>query len=155
MVTPIFFVNKIHVFMLKEFKAFAIQGNLIDTAVAFVMGVAFGKITSAFIDGMIMPLVSTIFQTDFKTWQTELSPEVKDATGKVLDPGIFVKYGDFVAAIINFIVVALVMFLIVKAVAAAKKASEKEAAAVVVAPSPPPAQETLLSEIRDLLKAGR
>ena len=141
--------------MLKEFKAFAIQGNLIDTAVAFVMGVAFGKITSAFIDGMVMPLVSTIFQTDFKTWQTELRPEVKDAAGKVLDAGIFVKYGDFVSAIINFIVVALVMFLIVKAVAAAKKASEKEAAAVVVPPPPPPVQETLLSEIRDLLKSGR
>ncbi len=139
--------------MLKEFKAFAIQGNLIDTAVAFVMGVAFGKITSSFIDGMIMPLVSIIFQTDFKTWQTELSPEVKDATGKVIDPGIFVKYGDFVAAIVNFIIVALVMFLIVKAVAAAKKATEKEVAAA--APAPPPVQETLLSEIRDLLKAGR
>lgn len=139
--------------MLKEFKAFAMSGNLVDVAVAFVMGGAFGKITSSFIDGMVMPLVSMITQADFSTWKTVLKPAVIGADGKVTQPEVAVMYGDFVSAIINFLVVALVMFMIVKAIAAAKKSAEKEAEA---APAPPPpAQEILLGEIRDLLKSSR
>ena len=139
--------------MLKEFKAFAISGNLVDVAIAFVMGGAFGKITSSFIDGMVMPLVSMITQTDFSTWKTTLKAAVIGADGKETAPEVAVKYGDFVSAVINFLIVAMVMFMIVKAIASAKKAAEKEAEA---APAPaPPAQEVLLTEIRDLLKSGR
>lgn len=138
--------------MLKEFKAFAISGNLVDVAIAFVMGGAFGKITSSFIDGMVMPLVSMITQTDFTTWTTTLKEASKAADGKDI-PAIVIKYGDFVSAVINFLIVAMVMFMIVKAIAAAKKAAEKEAEA---APAPAtPVQEVLLTEIRDLLKSGR
>ena len=135
--------------MLKEFKDFAIKGNLVDTAIAFVMGMAFGKITSAFIDGMVMPLVSMLTDADFTTWKTVLKEAVVAADGKVVSPEVAVKYGDFVSAIIYFIIVALVMFLIVKAVASAKKAEPAPALA------PPPVQEVLLSEIRDLLKSGK
>ena len=139
--------------MLKEFKAFAISGNLIDTAIAFVMGLAFAKITTAFIDGMVMPLVSIIVQADFTTWKTVLKEAVKNADGTIASPEVAVKYGDFVSAIIYFLTVAIIMFMIVKSVAAAKKAAKAEAAATP--PPPPPAQEVLLSEIRDLLKSGR
>lgn len=139
--------------MLKEFKAFAISGNLIDTAIAFVMGLAFAKITTAFIDGMVMPLVSMIVQADFTTWKTVLKEAVKNADGTIASPEVAVKYGDFVSAIIYFLTVAIIMFMIVKSVAAAKKAAAEEAAATP--PQAPPAQELLLGEIRDLLKSGR
>ncbi len=140
--------------MLKEFKAFAISGNLVDTAIAFVMGLAFGKITTAFIDGMVMPLVSMIVQSDFTTWKTILQPAVIGTDGKEMAPEVAIKYGDFVSAIIYFIVVAFIMFMIVKAVAAAKKSIAAEEAEAAVAPAPP-TQEVLLGEIRDLLKSGR
>ena len=139
--------------MLKEFKAFAISGNLIDTAIAFVMGLAFAKITTAFIDGMVMPLVSLIVQADFTTWKTVLKPSVVGADGKETAAEVAIKYGDFVSAVIYFLTVAIIMFMIVRAVAAAKKAAAEEAAATP--PPPPPVQETLLGEIRDLLKSGR
>ena len=139
--------------MLKEFKAFAISGNLIDTAIAFVMGLAFAKITTAFIDGMVMPLVSMIVQADFTTWKTVLKPAIVGADGKETAAEVAIKYGDFVSAVIYFLTVAIIMFMIVKSVAAAKKAAKAEAAATP--PPPPPAQELLLGEIRDLLKSGR
>jgi large conductance mechanosensitive channel len=136
--------------MLKEFKEFAMRGGLIDTAVGLVMAAAFGKVTSAFIDGMFMPLVSTIIQTDFKKWKSVLTPAVAGADGKI-DPAteIAISYGDFVASIINFIVVAFVMFLIIKAMNASKKNEPAPP------PPPPPAADVLLGEIRDLLKSGR
>ena len=110
------------------------------------MGVAFGKITSTFIDGMVMPLVSMLTNADFSTWKTILKEAVISADGKVISPEVAVKYGDFVAALINFLIVAFVMFMIIKALAASK---QTEAA------PPTPAQEVLLGEIRDLLKSGK
>lgn len=138
--------------MLKEFKAFAIQGNLVDTAVAFVMGAAFGKITTAFIDGIVMPLVSTLIQVDFKSWKIVLKQATMGADGKQI-PAIEMTFGDFISAFINFLIVAFVMFMVIKAIASAKKAANSEEAAA--APPPPPAQEVLLAEIRDLLKSSR
>ncbi len=135
--------------MLKEFKEFAMKGNLIDMAVGVVMAGAFGRVTSAFIDGMFMPLVSQILQVDFKDWKTVLSPALVGADGKETAAEIAVSYGDFVAAVINFIIVALVMFMIIKAMNASKKAEPAPA------PPPPPVADTLLGEIRDLLKSGR
>ena len=133
--------------MFKEFKEFAMKGNLIDMAVGLVIGAAFGAVTSAFIDGMFMPLVGQIFQMgDLAQAKYVLSPEVKDAAGKVLTAESAVKYGSFISNVINFIIVAFVMFMIIKAMNKMKKA---EAAAP---PAAPPAQEVLLAEIRDLLK---
>ena len=136
--------------MFKEFKEFAMRGGLIDTAVGLVMAAAFGKVTSAFIDGMFMPLVSTIVQTDFTKWKSVLKEAVAGADGKIdAATEIAIKYGDFVASIINFVVVAFVMFMIIKAMNSAKKNEP--------APPPPapPVADTLLGEIRDLLRAGR
>jgi large conductance mechanosensitive channel len=132
--------------MLKEFKEFAIKGNLVDTAVAFVMGGAFGKVTSSFIDGIVMPLVGQIGGVDFSKAKYILT--AGDAAAKIDE--VSVKYGDFISTVINFLIVAFVMFSIMNSLSAAKAAAvEAEAAAP---PPPPPAQEVLLSEIRDLLK---
>jgi large conductance mechanosensitive channel len=135
--------------MLKEFKEFAMKGNLVDTAIAFVMGGAFGKVTSSFIEGMVMPLVGQIGGVDFSKAKHVLVEA--NAAAKIDE--VAVKYGDFISQVINFLIVAFVMFGIMKSIAAAKAAAaEAEAAAP---PPPPPAQETLLGEIRDLLKSGR
>jgi large conductance mechanosensitive channel len=131
--------------MFKEFKEFALKGSLLDTAVAFVMGAAFGKVTDAFINGIIMPFVSLLIQKDLSGMKIVLKAAETAADGKVTAAEIAVKYGDLISVIMYFIVVAWVMFLIVKGVNAAKK---KEAEA----PAAPPADITLLTEIRDLLK---
>jgi len=139
--------------MLKEFKEFAMKGNLVDMAVAFVMGGAFGKVTSSFIDGMVMPLVGQLTGgVDFnnKKWiLTGATAEVKDAAGAVVTPAVgevAVKWGSFVTVAIEFIVIAFVMFMIIKAINRMKKAE----------PAPPPpgpsAEEKLLTEIRDALR---
>jgi large conductance mechanosensitive channel len=132
--------------MFKEFKEFAIKGSLLDTAVAFVMGAAFGKVTDSFINGIIMPFISLILQKDLGSMKLVLKDAVMGADGKVAAAEIAVKYGDLISTVMYFLVVAFVMFMIVKGMNAAKK---KEAAAP---PPAPPADITLLTEIRDLLK---
>ena len=139
--------------MMKEFKEFAMKGNLVDMAVAFVMGGAFGKITSAFIDGMVMPVVGQLTGgVDFnnKKWVlTKAAAEVKDASGAVTTPAVAevaVKWGTFLTVTIEFLVIAFVMFMVIKAINRMKKAD----------PAPPPpgpsAEEKLLTEIRDALR---
>ena len=133
----------------KEFKEFAMKGNLIDMAVAFVMGVAFAKVVSGFIDGMIMPIIGKITAgVDFNTLKYVLSEAQTDASGKIISEEASIKYGEFITIIIDFAIVALAMFMLVKAMNAAKKKQ--------VASPPTPAQDTkdqvLLTEIRDLLK---
>jgi large conductance mechanosensitive channel len=134
--------------MLKEFKAFAMKGNLIDISVGFVMGAAFTAVSSAFIQGIVMPFISLIVQKDFSTWKLKLKAAETAADGTVVKPEIAVLYGDFISAIIYFLIVAFVMFMVVKAVNAMKKKEEEAPAA----PPAPPADVVLLTEIRDLLK---
>lgn len=139
--------------MMKEFKEFAMKGNLVDMAVAFVMGAAFTKVTTAFISGMVMPLVGQLTGgVDFsnKKWiLTHKVDEVKDATGTVVTPAVAevaVNWGTFISVTIEFLVVAFVMFMVIKAINKMKKAE----------PAPPPPgptnEEKLLMEIRDALK---
>lgn len=138
---------------IKEFKTFAMQGNLIDIAVGFVMGAAFTKLTSAFIDGMIMPLVSMLTGgvnfDDKKFILKEAVAEMKDASGVVSTPAaaeVAIKYGTFIGTFIEFLVVAFVMFMVVKAINKMKKKQEE-------APSAGPSStDVLLMEIRDALK---
>lgn len=136
--------------MLKEFKDFAMKGNLVDLAIGVVMGAAFGKVISAFIDGMVMPLIGMVISgVDLTKAAFNLQPEIKNAAGEITQAAIDVKWGAFVSEVINFIVVAFVVFMVIKSINASKKAEP--------APPPPPplASETLLGEIRDLLKSGR
>lgn len=135
--------------MLQEFKEFAIKGNLIDMAVGVVMGGAFGKVVSSFIDGMVMPAIGMLTGgVDFTQKKIILKEAIAaSADGAVAAaPEVAVKYGSFISEIITFLVVAAVVFMVIKAINKMKKA-EAEAA-----PAAPPVQEVLLSEIRDLLK---
>ncbi len=123
--------------MWKEFKAFAMRGNVVDLAIGVIIGGAFGKIVSSLIDHVITPLM--------------LKPALEAANlTKLEDLTVFgsVKYGSFISSVINFIIIAFVLFLIVKAANAAKKKEE----AKPVPPAPPAPDIVLLTEIRDLLK---
>lgn len=138
--------------MLKEFKEFALKGNLVDMAVAFVMGAAFVKLSTSFIEDLVMPLVGRISGgVDFSNKFIALSDAVT-ATNLVeaKKQGAVLSYGNFVTIGINFVIVALVMFLVVNAINKAKKLAEKPAAPP--APPAPSAEQQLLTEIRDLLK---
>jgi len=139
--------------MIKEFKDFAIRGNLVDTAVAFILGASFGKIVSSFVEGMVMPLAGLLTGgVDFKDikWVIKQGTEaVKDADGNILTPAVAevaVKYGVFVNNVIDFIIVAFVVFLVIKAI---NKMKKKQPAA---APAEPSSTDALLMEIRDALK---
>ena len=138
---------------LKEFKDFAMKGNLVDIAVAFVMGGAFGKVVTSFTDGLVAPIIGLITGgVDFSQKKTILQhgvAEVKDASGAVTTPAvaeIALKWGAFITNIIDFIIVAFVMFMIIKAINSMKKKAEE------AAPPAPPEEVTLLREIRDSLK---
>ncbi|MBS1951330.1 MAG: Large-conductance mechanosensitive channel [Cytophagales bacterium] len=123
--------------MLKEFKAFAMRGSVIDLAVGVVIGAAFNKIVGSLIDDVITPLV--------------LKPALDAANlSRLSELTVLgtVKYGVFLASVLNFIIVAFVLFLIIKGI---NRAQRKEQAAPA-APAPPPADIQLLTEIRDLLK---
>jgi large conductance mechanosensitive channel len=122
--------------MMKEFKEFALKGNVMDLAVGVIIGAAFGKIIGSLVDNILMPIVGILLQgVNFAT----LSFKAGDAE---------IKYGMFMGAILDFIIIAIVLFMIIKAMNSVRK---KEA----VAPAAPPAptnEEKLLMEIRDLLR---
>ena len=123
--------------MIKEFKEFAMKGNVVDLAIGVVIGGAFGKIVGSLIDDVITPLL--------------LQPALKAANMQNISELTIlgtVKYGNFLSTVINFIIVAFVLFMIIKAMNAAKKKEE----AAPVAPPEPTASEKLLMEIRDSLK---
>ncbi|TXI80885.1 MAG: large-conductance mechanosensitive channel protein MscL [Crocinitomicaceae bacterium] len=136
---------------IKEFKEFALKGNLVDLAIAVVMGGAFGKVVSSFIDGMVMPaigmLTGGIDFNDMKVILKEGVAERKNADGSVIAavPEVAIKYGSFITVTIEFLVVALVVFVIIKAMNSMKKKQEE-------APAGPSSTDALLMEIRDALK---
>ena len=130
---------------LKEFKDFAMKGNLVDIAVAFVMGGAFGKVVTSFTEGIVSPLIGMIGGADLTKNMIELKAATYDTAGKVVTEAVNLKWGDFVTAIINFIIVAFVMFLVIKAINSMKKKEE-------AAPAAPSSTDQLLMEIRDSLK---
>lgn len=130
---------------IKEFKDFAMKGNLVDIAVAFVMGGAFGKVITSFTEGIVSPLIGMIGGADLSKNMYVLKPAVMDAAGKVVTEAVAVKYGDFLTAVINFIIVAFVMFLVIKGINSMKKKQEE-------APAAPSSTDALLMQIRDALK---
>ncbi|OBQ51988.1 large-conductance mechanosensitive channel protein MscL [Tamlana sp. s12] len=132
--------------MLKEFKEFAMKGNLVDIAVGFVMGAAFKEVVTSFTGGIVSPLIGLIFQSDFKDLKYVITEGVTNAEG-VVEGEVSILWGAFLTNVIDFIIVAFVMFMVVKAVNKMKRKEEP-------APEPPkgPTQEELLIQIRDLLK---
>ncbi|MCO6147331.1 large conductance mechanosensitive channel protein MscL [Flavobacterium sp. NRK1] len=124
--------------LMKEFKAFALKGNVLDLAVGVIIGAAFGAITKSLVEDIITPLI--------------LNPVLKEANLeniKDLTWGAGVKYGNFISNVLSFLIVAFTLFLIVKGV----NASRKKEAAAPAAPPAPTNEEKLLMEIRDALKA--
>ncbi len=134
--------------IMKEFKEFAMKGNLIDIAVGFVMGAAFAKVNSTFINGIVMPFVGLIAGKDVSDWKLVLKEAKMDAEGVETAAEVVVTYGAFISVVIEFTIIAFVMFLLVKGINSLKKKEE----AAPAAPPAPTKEETLLTEIRDLLR---
>ena len=133
---------------LKEFREFIARGNVIDLAVAVIIGGAFGKIVTSLVDQVVMPPIGLLLgRVDFKQLKWVL--QAPDPTRKLSE--VAIGYGDFLNTILQFLIVAFVVFVMVKMLNAVRRQQAKE-------PAPPPAPtptETLLAEIRDLLKADR
>lgn len=132
--------------IVKEFKEFAMKGNVVDLAVAVIIGAAFGKIVGSFVNDILMPPLGVLLGgLDFK----DLKFVMIDAIGD--KAAVTINYGMFVQTVIDFIIIAFAIFMMIKAINMAKK---KE---VEVPSAPPaiPAEEALLTEIRDLLKAQK
>jgi len=137
---------------IKEFKEFALKGNVIDLAVGVIIGGAFGKIVDSLVNDLIMPLVSAIIgKSDFSALYVVLKGTVPERmplieARKIADTTIF-AYGNFITVAINFLLLAFVIFLFIKGINSLKRKEEK-----VVVPPALTADQTLLTEIRDLLK---
>jgi len=139
---------------IKEFKEFAIKGNVMDLAVGVIIGAAFGKIIDSVVNDLIMPIVSGIIGSpDFTNLYFVLKGNVPDnialADARAVEGAVILAYGNFITVFINFILLAFVIFLLVKFVNNLKR--KEEVAPETPAPSGP-TQEELLAEIRDLLK---
>jgi large conductance mechanosensitive channel len=137
--------------MLKEFRDFIARGNVLDLAVAVIIGGAFGAIVTSFVNDIIMPPIGLLLGgVDFSNLFINLSGGSFDSLAAAQDAGAAtINYGLFINTLINFLIIAFVIFMIVRSVNRAKR---EEAAA----PPPPPepsAEEKLLAEIRDLLKS--
>ncbi len=139
--------------ILKDFKEFAMKGNVIDLAVGIIIGAAFGKIISSLVNDVIMPPIGLLVGgTDFKEIVVNLKEAVKDqATGKILKEAVTLKIGNFLQTVVDFLLVAIAIFMMVKAITNLKGKKEDTPP---VAP-PPTKDQELLSEIRDLLKKGQ
>jgi large conductance mechanosensitive channel len=136
--------------MLKEFRDFAMKGNVVDLAVGVIIGAAFGSIVNSLVGDIIMPVVGAITGgLDFSNYFTGLSKSV--TAGNLADAkkqGAVLAWGNFLTITLNFIIIALVLFLVIRAMNQVKRRDE--------APPPPKLtrEEELLTEIRDLLKKG-
>ena len=141
--------------MLNDFKAFIAKGNILDLAIAVIMGAAFGAVVKSFTDGIIMPIIGALTGgVDFKDKALNLG-NMPVTNGKEIEAALAAKqplimYGAFLNEIITFLIVAIVMFFLARYAVKLFKGLEAEAAA-----TPPTGEEVLLAEIRDLLKAQK
>ena len=135
--------------MLKEFKEFAMKGNVVDLAIGVIIGAAFSKIIDSVVKDIIMPLVGMFGSSDFSNYFIPLSKAVT-ATNLVdaQKQGPVLAWGSFATYVVNFLIVAFVLFLIVRALNSMKKSDATPAESIA---PPPPRNEMLLEEIRDLL----
>ena len=135
----------------EEFKTFAMRGNVIDLAVGVVIGGAFGKITTSIVNDIIMPVIGVITGgVNFSDWKIVLKQAVLEA-GEIVKPEVAITFGNTIAVILDFIIIAFAVFCLVKGLNKLHKKKEEEPAAPP-APPEPSAEEKLLTEIRDLLK---
>ena len=136
--------------MLKEFREFAMKGNVVDLAVAVIIGVAFGAIVTSLVGDIIMPIIGAITGgLDFSNYFTGLSKAVTASNlADAKKQGAVLAWGNFLTLTINFLIIAFVLFMVVRAMNMLKRKDE----AAPAAPPKPTRQEELLTEIRDLLK---
>lgn len=140
--------------ILKEFKEFAVRGNVIDLAVGVIIGGAFGKIVTSVVNDLLMPVVGSLLgNTKFNDLAYVLKEKVVDEAGNTVHEAVTLNYGNFIQTMVDFTIIAFCIFLLVKGINRLKKSEE-----VAEAPPAPPAapqpsnEEKLLTEIRDLLK---
>ena len=135
--------------MLKEFREFALKGNMVDMAVGIIIGGAFGGLVKSLVGKVMMPPLGLLMGgLDFSEYKMVLQPKEMDGD-KVVKELVELQYGAFITEGINFVIVAFAVFLLIKGINSARKRFEEEQEA---APPPGPTQEELLGEIRDLLK---
>jgi len=131
--------------MVSEFKEFIARGNVVDLAVGVVIGAAFGKIVTALVDGVVMPIVGVALGgVSVSDWKYVLKPETVDAAGKKVAE-VAVQYGMFIQTIIDFLIIAFVIFMALKAYNRVRRPAAE-------APAAPPEEVLLLREIRDSLR---
>ena len=131
---------------LKEFKNFAMRGNVLDMAIGIIIGAAFGKIVSSLVSDIIMPLISVLVGgIDFTSWKITLRIATETT------PGIFISYGNFIQVVFDFLIIAWAIFIMIKGINKFTEKQKKEKAAVPAAPATSE-EIILLREIRDLLK---
>lgn len=134
--------------IVREFKDFAVRGNVVDLAVGVIIGGSFGKIVSALVEKIMMPIIGVLSGgVDFSDKKLILQSAITDAAGVVSRPEVAIGYGDFLNTLIQFVIVAFCLFLVIKAMNRLKREEVTMPSATV----PPPPQELLLMEIRDLL----
>jgi large conductance mechanosensitive channel len=132
--------------LMQDFKKFALRGNVLDLAVAVVIGAAFGRIVTSFVNDVLMPPIGLLLGgIDFSEFMFTL----KDATEEAA--AVTINYGAFIQHLIDFTIVAFAIFMVIKVFEKAKRKEEAEPEPIAVIPE----QEKLLAEIRDLLKAGK
>lgn len=132
---------------IKEFKEFAIKGNVVDLAVGVIIGAAFNKIVDVFVNGIILPPLGYITGgLNFNDKKLVLRHAISDASGKIIEPENAIKYGELIQNIIVFTITAFAVFILIKGINALRRKQEKDKAEELSS------QEKLLVEIRDLLK---
>ncbi|MFC1594346.1 large-conductance mechanosensitive channel protein MscL [Candidatus Omnitrophota bacterium] len=135
----------------KEFKDFAMRGNVVDMAVGIIIGGAFGKIISSVVSDVIMPPIGLLMGgVNFTDLKFILKAAQLDATGEVLKEAVTINYGQFLQTTVDFVIIAFAIFMMIRAMNSMKKKEEEKPAP----PPAPPKQEVLLTEIRDILKKG-
>ena len=136
--------------MLKEFRDFAMKGNVVDLAVAVIIGAAFGAIVNSLVADIIMPMIGALGSLDFTNYFLPLSSKVTATNlADAKKQGAVLAYGNFITLTVNFIIIAFALFIVIRLLNQVKRKEE-------AAPAPPKLsrQEELLTEIRDLLKKG-
>lgn len=135
--------------LLQEFKEFAVRGNLLDLAIGIIIGTAFTRIVNSLVQSVIMPALGMIVGNfDFKQLQWVLKPAETDATGTVVQEAVIVKYGEFIQALTDFLIIAIIVFIVVKVLNTWKNEAEDPKNPEVKTPK----DIQLLTDIRDLLK---
>ena len=138
--------------IIKEFKEFAMRGNVVDMAVGIIIGGAFGKIISSVVSDVIMPPIGLLLGgVSFTDLKIILKEPVLDAAGAVTTAAVSINYGNFIQVTVDFLIISMAIFMMIKAMNSMKKKKE-EAPSAPPAPPAPTKEEVLLSEIRDILK---